>query len=157
MTAPKLSRHALRSLARALAKPSALLGRGIGGALRERVTLRVSALNSCAVCSAMHQVIARLEGLSADDILQAALPARDADLDARTRAALRYAEVRTTDQEAQCPEVVAAFEREFTPAEQREIQAVTDLFTFTNRFNNTWEAVLPGAGGRRRRLGLQER
>ncbi len=155
MTAAKLSWYALRSLARAATRPSALLGRGIGGALRERVTLRVSSLNSCAVCSAMHQVIARLEGLSPSDILQAASPAEDESLDERSQVALRYAEVRTTDREADFAEEVARFEREFTPAEQREIRAVTDLFTFTNRFNNTWEAVLPGASKRRRRLGLQ--
>ncbi|MBW2455440.1 MAG: carboxymuconolactone decarboxylase family protein [Deltaproteobacteria bacterium] len=156
MTAPKLSWYALRSLARAATRPSALLGRGIGGALRERVTLRVSSVNSCAICSAMHQVVARLEGLDAGDIHQAASPAEDESLDERTLVALRYAEVRTADREGDFADEVARFEREFTADEQREIRAVTDLFTFTNRFNNTWEAVLPGASRRRRRLGLQE-
>jgi AhpD family alkylhydroperoxidase len=157
MTEPKLSWYALRSLARALTQPSALLGRAIGGPLRERVTLRVSSVNSCAVCSAAHQVVARLEGLSAGDIQQAASPTADEALDERSRLALRYAEVRTADREREEADLVAQFEREFTPAEQREIRAVVDLFTFNNRFNNTWEAVLPGARRRRRWLGLPGR
>ena len=155
MTAPKLSWYALRSLARALTHPGAFLGRRIGGALRERVTLRVSSVNGCAVCSAVHGVVARVEGLTADDIRQARSPEEDEHQDERTQVALRYAVVRTARLEDDSPDDVARFEQEFSAREQREIRAVVDLFTFTNRFNNTWEAVVPGAASRRRRLGLE--
>jgi AhpD family alkylhydroperoxidase len=155
MTAPKLSWYAIQSLARALTHPGALLGRAIGGALRERVTLRVSSLNSCAICSAVHGVVARVEGLTADDIRQARTADGDEQQDGRTRAALRYAELRTAGVEDGNPDDLARFQQAFSPREQREIRAVVDLFTFTNRFNNTWEAAVPGAGSRRRRLGLQ--
>ena len=72
----------------------------------------------------------------------------------RTRAALRYAELRTVGWENDFPDDVAAFEKAFTPEEQREVRAIADLFTFNNRFNNTWVAVLPGAQARRQRLGI---
>lgn len=62
--------------------------------------------------------------------------------DERTRIALRYAEARTLDAEAENPDEVAAFEAEFTPEEQRALRATVDLFTFNNRFNNTWERWL---------------
>ncbi len=155
MTAPKLSWYALRSLARALTKPDALLGRSIGGVLRERVTLRVSSLNGCAVCSAVHGVVARVEGLTADEIREARSPEKDDQQDERTQVALRYAALRTARLEDDSRDDVVRFEQEFSAREQREIRAVVDLFTFTNRFNNTWEAVVPGGGRRRRRLGLQ--
>jgi len=147
MNAPTLSLYSLRSLARALQHPAALLGRRIGPQLRERIILRVSSINRCAVCSAVHAGVARVEGLSGDDI-------HDARLDERSLIALRYAELRTAGLEADHPDDVAAFEQAFTPSEQTEVRAIVDLFTFNNRFNNTWEAWLPGAQRRRQRMGL---
>ncbi|MBI4952276.1 MAG: carboxymuconolactone decarboxylase family protein [Myxococcales bacterium] len=152
MADPKLSVYSLRSLGRALRRPTAWLGRSIGAALRERIILRVSAVNRCYVCSTLHGRVARHEGLSHADV--AAARAADESLDLRTRVALRFAEVRTVDLESEFPDDVTAFERAFSAAEQAEVRAIVDLFTFNNRFNNTWEAVLPGAGKRRDKLGL---
>ncbi len=153
MIAPKLSLYALTSLARSLSRPSALTGRAIGATLRERIILRVSSVNSCTVCSAVHGALARLEGLSRDDVRQARAASKE-HLDDRTLLALRYAELRTVGWEREYPDDVAAFEKAFTPTKQAEVRAIVDLFTFNNRFNNTWEAVLPGAEGRRRRMGI---
>lgn len=151
MDSPKLSWYALWSLARALRHPLLMLGKGLEPALRERIILRVSALNSCAVCSAVHGAVAECAvGLSHDDVMAA----RAAVVDARTGIALRYAELRTRDLEAQHPSEVEAFEKEFSPEERRAVCSLVDLFTFNNRFNNTWEAWLPGAGSRRQRLGI---
>ncbi len=66
---------------------------------------------------------------------------------------MRYAELRTRDLEADYPEEVNAFEATFTPDEQVALRATVDLFTFNNRFNNTWDG-LPGAGRIKRRLGV---
>jgi hypothetical protein len=55
------------------------------------------------------------------------------------------------------PAAIEAFERVFNEAERTEIAAIVDLFTFNNRFNNTWEGWLPGASRRRARLGLCDR
>jgi AhpD family alkylhydroperoxidase len=151
--APVLSRHALRSLARALARWPAARGRGLEPALRERIILHVSSVNSCPVCSAVHGHSARRLGLDQGEVMAARMPALDG-WDPRTRAVLRYAELRTMDHERAHPAEVAAFERLFTPAEQESVRATIDLFTFTNRFNNTWERWLPGAAARRRRMGL---
>ena len=72
--------------------------------------------------------------------------------DDATRAMLRYAEVRTLDAEAAHPEAAEALARHFDAATRAGIRATIDMFTFTNRFNNTWEAILPGAARRRRRF-----
>ena len=147
-----LSGYALKSVARAMAHPLSLRCKTIGPRLREQVVLRVSAVNRCAVCSAIHGVVARAEGLTKDDIRKARIALDDEGHDERTRVALRYAELRTAEQETAFPEAVDAFERMFNEEERREIRAIVDLFTFNNRFNNTWEGVLPGADGRRRNL-----
>lgn len=153
MNAPKLSFHALRSLLRAVGNLGAVPGRKLGGAFRERIVLHVSSMNRCYVCSVAHGMAARLEGLGADEIR--GLRRGETGDDPRGRIALRYAELRTTDTEQDFPEDVKAFEESFTPEEQREVRAIVDLFTFNNRFNNTWEAILPGAQGRRRKLGIE--
>jgi AhpD family alkylhydroperoxidase len=147
-----LSGYAIQSLARAMAHPIALRCKTIGPRLREQLVLRVSALNRCAVCSAIHGFVAKVEGLTKDEIREARAALDDAGHNERTRVALRFAELRTAQQEADFPEAVEAFEREFSGDEQREVRAIVDLFTFNNRFNNTWESVLPGADRRRRDL-----
>lgn len=137
MKPPILSLHALRSLGRAVVRWPAAKGRGVDRTLRERVILHVSAVNTCSVCTAVHVRSARRIGMDEGDIAEACaldLGARDE----RTRAAMRYAELRTLDVEADHPEEVAVFEAEFTPGEQKALRATVDLFTFNNRFNNTW-------------------
>jgi AhpD family alkylhydroperoxidase len=137
MEPPILSLHAVKSLARALARWPAAQGRGLDPALRERIILHVSNVNACGVCTAFHVRSARRIGLDGEDI--AAACALDlGPRDERTRAAMRYAEVRTLDVERDHPEVVARFEATFSPAERASIRATVDLFTFNNRLNNTW-------------------
>ncbi len=154
MTAPMISAHALRSLGRALSRPWALRGKSLRPALREQLILRVSSINQCTVCSAIHGGVARLEGLTNDDIRNARTPAADELQDENTRLLLRYAEVRTADLERDFPDVVGAFETAFPEPVQQEVRALVDLFTFNNRFNNTWEGLLPGASRRRASMGL---
>ena len=151
MRPPTLSRYAMCSLGRALLNAPALVG-GIDRRLREEIILHVSSVNSCPVCSAVHGFWAHRIGLTDPEIARA----REVDVDGwdhRTRVALRYAELRTTDREH--PEDVAAFEREFSPRERAAVRAIVDFFTFSNRFNNTWERLLPGAAARRRRLSIE--
>jgi AhpD family alkylhydroperoxidase len=146
-----LSSYALRSLARALFARPALRGGALDRHLREAIVLRVSAVNRCHVCSSIHDDRAGRLGLTRDEVSAAR---RAESEDERTRAALRYAELRTFDLERDFPEEVRRFESLFTAAEQKEARAVIDLFTFNNRFNNTWEAWLPGARQRRKKMGL---
>ena len=156
MTSPKLTGRALSSLARAAKNAGALRGKRIGSQLRERIILHVSAANSCAVCSATHGAVGRVVGLDAEDVRESRALDPPVTLDERTRVALRYAELRTRGEEDAHPEDVRRFELLFDEEERREVRAVVDLFTFNNRFNNTWEGVLPGAAARRRRLGIPE-
>ena len=76
-----------------------------------------------------------------------------------TRVALRYAELRTAGVEDGNPDDLARFDQAFSGREQREIRAVVDLFIFTNRFNNTWEAAVspPAAASSIQRHRWQQR
>lgn len=141
MTPPRLSGHALRCLARALGSPRALLGGALDARLRERIILRVSSVNRCPVCAGVHGVVGRAAGLAPAEI-GAACRADLGDDDERTRAALRYAELRTEDRERDAPADVERFEELFSTREQAAVRAVVDLFTFANRFNNSWLAAL---------------
>jgi AhpD family alkylhydroperoxidase len=154
MKPPLLSRHALCSLGRAVLGAPAFVRGGLDSRLREEIILHVSAVNRCWVCSAVHTAWARRIGLDDADIAHA----REIDVtgwDARTSAALRYAELRTTNREREHSHVVAAFERQFSPKQRAAVRALVDFFTFTNRFNNTWERLVPGGAARRARLGIE--
>jgi AhpD family alkylhydroperoxidase len=152
MKPPKLSGYALRSLARAWKGRRAV---GVLPAkLREQIVLHVSSLNECAVCSSIHGKAAAAVGLEAGEVAAARSLSLDG-VDPRTRLAVRYAELRTLDGESGAPEDVAAFEAAYSPEEQAAVRTLVDLFTFNNRFNNTWEGILPGAAARRRKLGIR--
>lgn len=157
MHAPGLSLSSLRALGRALGAPSAWAGHHIGARLRELIILHVSSINGCPICCAMHAELAISFGVE-DPELHAALACdpEAAALDARTRVALRYTELRTRGCEGDDPVAVERFASSFSPAQQREIRLITDLFTFATRFNNSWERWVPGATTRRARMGLCE-
>ncbi len=143
----KLTARAILSGARAYLRPDLVRGKRIGRQLREEITLRVSAVNECAVCSSIHERVAERLGISPDEIVRA----QQGDArDDRTEIALLYAEARTLGRET--PAMIEAFERTFTRDEQVEVRAIVDLFTFNNAFNNTWESWLPGAARRRERF-----
>lgn len=131
MKPPMLSWHALRSGARALRHWSDVRSPALDPELRERIIVHVSKLNGCAVCLSVHGPRCPI-GLPEDE---------------RSRAAFAFASARTRGE----PEPSLAL---FTDDEARAIRAVVDLFTFNNRFNNTWERWLPGAAARRARVGL---
>jgi AhpD family alkylhydroperoxidase len=154
MRPPTLSLHAVRSLARALTRWPAARGRGLDPALRERLILHVSAVNGCAVCTAYHVRSAARVGLDDDDI-QAACTLDLGPRDERTRVAMRYAELRTLDLERERAHAddLARFAALFSVEERDAVRATVDLFTFNNRFNNTWERLPGGAALRRRLIG----
>jgi AhpD family alkylhydroperoxidase len=155
MDAPRLSLAAIRSLGRALRHAPALRGQHIGPQLRERIILHVSSLNGCPVCSVAHGLVGRAVGLDRQDIRAARSCDPPAELDERTRIAMRFAELVVLDEHDD--EAERRFDETFSHAEQEEIRAIVDLFVFNNRANNTWEAALPGARWRRRALGLCDR
>lgn len=148
---PKLNWFAIVSLFRALGQPRALLGRHLDPALREKVILRVSAVNNCYVCSLMHQSWAGLHQVSRAEM--ACVRTKDVS-DARLRAALDFADARTTNDANAQLAVANALQQYFSAREQVALTAFVDLFTFTNRFNNTWESWLPGAKRRRKAVDL---
>jgi len=154
MSVTKLSISGLLGLGRAAARPRSLMTRRIGAELRELIILHVSSVNECVVCSAIHEAGARACGIDEESIRAARQRVDEAALDDRTRAALRYAELRTRGAEADDPAACDAFEELFDEQERAEVRTVVDLMTFNNQFNNSWEGLLPGAARRRRRMGL---
>jgi AhpD family alkylhydroperoxidase len=154
---PKLSIHAMRSLLRAVSERDALASDALPRDLRKRIALHVSSINRCAVCVTVHQKSAAAAGLDDEQVAQT-LAREVEDLDEPTRAALRYAELRTRDRlddgSSEVQEAVDALARHFGPEQRAVIDAVVDRMTFNNRFNNTWEGLMPGASARRRRLGI---
>jgi AhpD family alkylhydroperoxidase len=152
MKAPKLSGHALSSIARALTSKE-FWTPTLDPLLKERIVLHMSKQNGCAVCSSLHMRRAERLGLSEDEV-KAAQHADVAEFDEKTRAALRYAVLRTTNSEASDEGAVRTFEAMYSAEEQAAIRSVIDTFTFNNRFNNTWESLLPGAEARRKKIGI---
>jgi AhpD family alkylhydroperoxidase len=144
---PRLTLRAIASGARAYVQRGPRRGSRIGRLLKEEIVLRVSAVNECPVCSSIHERLAARLGISEGAIERAQ---QGDGRDARSEIALRYAEARTLGKETRA--VVEAFERTFDREEQIEVRAIVDLFTFNNRFNNTWESWLPGAKARRARF-----
>jgi len=142
-----LTLRAIALGARAYAQRGPRRAHRIGRKLKEEIVLRVSAVNECPVCSSIHERLAARLGISPDEIVAAQL---GEGRDDRAEIALRYAEARTLGNET--PAIVEAFERAFDREEQIEVRAIVDLFTFNNRFNNTWESWLPGASARRARF-----
>jgi len=155
MSLPRLNAFAFRSLGRALRHPLSLLNPKLDPKLREAIILRVSSLNNCMVCSAVHNHVAKLQGLNACEIQNAR--AKPDLADPQTAIALRYVELRTLDMEHDFPEDIEKFEAAFAIPEREAIAAWADLYSFFNRFNNTWEGLLPGAEKRRSNLGLHPR
>lgn len=149
---PSLNGFALRSLLRALSHPSAIFNRNLDAKLREQVILRVSSINNCMVCSAVHDHVAKFQGISECEIRSAR--GYDKPNHDKTELALRYAELRTQGLEADFPDEITRFNAEFDKNERDSIAAWADLYSFFNRFNNSWEGLLPGASRRRSKLGL---
>lgn len=153
MRVPMLDAHAVRAGACALWNGAMWRRWTLGGALYERIVLRVSMINGCAVCFRMHKRSAtRFLG---EEQLEAACKMEPLfDVPPSHRAALRYAALRTQrlPEEREAAVELARF---FDATERRAITALVDLFTFNNRFNNTWEAILPGARQRRRDMGME--
>jgi AhpD family alkylhydroperoxidase len=150
---PTLNLFALRSLARALSRPDALLFRYLDPKLREKVILRVSAVNSCYVCSLMHQTWAGWLNVTRAEI--ACVRTKQID-DPRLRVALDFADARTTNDQAAQAQLLPELSQHFSSKERAAIMAFADLFTFTNRFNNTWEGWLPGSAKRRQAMGIDK-
>lgn len=157
MKSPILNRRSFVSLGKALRSAPALRGRQIDGQLRELIILRVSSVNGCPVCSFAHGFFGRASGLTDDEIRRARECGEPQGFDARTQAALEYAEAYTLAATSSAPALIEASAKlmeHFDANAQREIHVFIDFFVFMNRLNNTWERWLPGAEGRRSKLGL---
>ncbi len=120
---------------------------GVGAALRERIMVAVSRANACAGCSRVHQRWAVRAGVT-DDELEALGLDDLARLDPASRAAVVYAVERSTagfpgpvGAPSGDPEVAAAMDRNFSPEEARQVDAIARGITFANLSVGSAEAI----------------
>jgi uncharacterized peroxidase-related enzyme len=114
---------------------SGALGKGTLSARdRQRIALAVAQVNGCDYCLAAHSAIARMAGLTADQIRDSRLGAAvDPKADALIRFALRVVEARGRVIDGDLEAVRAAG---FDDAAIAEVVANVALSVFTNYFNN---------------------
>ena len=116
--------------------------------------LTVAGANSCRQCSYAHREWALAEGLPPEEL--AALEGLDeAAFDARTWAAIAWAQAFAASDLVAAPAVVDAnFREHFSAEEQRDIELVARTMTWMNRTSNTVDAAwgrlhgapVPGSG-----------
>ena len=101
----------------------------------------VAAANSCRQCSFAHREWALAVGLPKAEL--AALEAMDSDaFDAHRWAAIAWAHAAASNGFSHVPEQIDAdFRREYTPAEQSDIELVARTMTWMNEVSNTVDAA----------------
>lgn len=108
--------------------------------LREQIALVAARTNGCNYCASAHQALARMAGLSADDIARG----YDGDAsDAKSKAALAFAKaVLASRGQVSDAELAAAKAAGWTDEEVLEIVANVALNIFTNYFNNVADTAV---------------
>ncbi len=111
-------------------------------AFREELMVSVAGVNSCRQCSFAHREWALAEGLPEADL--AALEGLEPEhFDARTWAAIAWAQAAAGSDFADVPELVGAnFRQQFSPQEQADIELVAKTMAWMNRASNTVDAGL---------------
>ena len=104
--------------------------------------LAVAGANLSRHCSFAHREWALAEGLPETEL--AALEGLEAEsFDARTWAAIAWAQAAARSEFADVPDIIEAnFRRRFTAQEQADIELVTRTMTWMNRDSNTVDAAL---------------
>jgi len=119
---------------------------GLDPALRERVMVAVSRVNSCRGCTYVHERWAGRAGVTAED-LQAIGLGELANLDERSRAAVAYAaalaEARFRGPIA--PDLAAGASEHLTPGELAAVDAVARMMALANLSSNTIEELVDRA------------
>jgi AhpD family alkylhydroperoxidase len=108
-------------------------GCGLDTALLELVRLRISQINGCAFCVAMHVPLARKHGLSEDQINLTATWKEAPVFDARQRAALAWAEAVTALTAQEVPDAI--YEQAKAHFDGQEIANLTMCVVEINGWN----------------------
>lgn len=126
----------LRALSNALASRAMLDPR-----LIELVRLRIAFHNQCRSCMARRSERAVRDGLTEALVCQLASPEDGADLTARDRAALHYADLLAANHLAICDETFERLRRHFTNAEIVELGMHCAVFVGFGRLSMSWDLV----------------
>ncbi len=113
---------------------------GLDPALRERVMVAVSRVNSCRGCTFVHERWAGRAGVAAEDLR--AIDLGDiANLDARSRAAVAYAAALAEGRfrKPVDPNLAAGAREHLTPDELAAVDAVARAMALANLSSNTLE------------------
>lgn len=120
---------------------SGALGKtGISAKLREQIALVVGEINGCDYCVAAHSAVAKMRGLSQDEIMDARQgTATDRKVDAAIKFAVSVVENKgfVSDEE-----IKAMRDAGYTDGEIVEVVAVVSLNIYTNYINHVAETVL---------------
>lgn len=115
----------------------ALAEASISPKLREVIALALGEYHGCDYCVAAHTALGAMQGLSAEEILDAR---RGASTDSKTEAALKFAlKVAKDRAEVTDADVRAVREAGFSDGEIAEILACVALNVYTNYFNHVAE------------------
>lgn len=118
----------------------ALASTGISDKLREQIALTTATVNGCDYCTAAHSAVAKMRGLSQDEILDAR---RGTSADSRVAAALTFANA-IVEKKGFVSDVELDKVRQagYTDGEIVEIVAVVSLNIFTNYINHVVETEI---------------
>ena len=118
------------------------IGHRLDPSFRETIMVAVASANSSRQCSFAHREWALAAGLPKAEL--AALEAMDPEpFDAHRWAAIAWVHAAASGGFRHVPEAIdATFRREFTPAEQSDIELVARTMTWMNEVSNTVDAAL---------------
>jgi len=118
----------------------ALAGSSISAQLREQIALITAEINGCGYCASAHSAMAKMQGLSDEEILDAR---NGTSTDSKAEAALDFAQA-ILEKKGFVSDVELDKVRQagYTDGEITEIIAVVSLNTYTNFFNHVAETEI---------------
>jgi uncharacterized peroxidase-related enzyme len=118
----------------------ALANTSISAQLRELIALAVGEINGCHYCVAAHSAVAKLRGLSQDEIMDARRgTATDSKVDTAIKFAISIVENKGFVSD---DEIEAMREAGYTDGEIVEVVAVVSLNIYTNYINHVAETII---------------
>lgn len=142
-------RELWRDLRQLLALPRTA---SVSHAMRERVMLVVTSVNRCRYCASFHREVARLSGLSAEEIALL-LDGSTSKAPVEELPALIYAHHWAEAGGTASPSLRAELAQQYGAAQAHAIERVLRTIWIGNLLGNSWDAILFGLSGGRLGLG----
>lgn len=124
-----------------------LLGKGLSGAMRERIMLAVATENRCRYCKAVHVTLAHLAPLSDQEVeslirKEPALSTRDLDDLSLEQLVVEFVrDLARRGFVGRDPRIWERLSSYFSPAEKERVESVAHVMNFANRVGNNFDAL----------------